>query len=91
MWCGFSSLTKPDRQRRSRPRRSGISVEDRSMRPDEPRTFDVDDRMLDPCDAAQVQAWAEFYETSPDAIRQACDAVGGNRTAVELKLAAPQA
>lgn len=61
------------------------------MRPDEPRTFDVDDRTLDPCDETQVQAWAEFYETTPDVIREVCETVGGNRTAVELKLAAPRA
>lgn len=85
MWCGFSSLTKPDRRRRSRPRGSGMAVEDRGMRPDEPCTFDVDDRMLDPCEEAQVEAWAAVYETSPDAIRHLGDAV-----AVELKLAAPR-
>ncbi|HEX7943029.1 MAG TPA: DUF3606 domain-containing protein [Phenylobacterium sp.] len=60
-------------------------------RADEPRTFDVDDQLLDPCDERQVQAWAEFYQVSPDEIRATCEAVGPNRTAVELKLAAPEA
>ena len=59
--------------------------------PDEPRTFDLDDRLLDPCDEAQVKAWADFYGTTPDVIRETCDAVGPNRQAVELKLAAPRA
>lgn len=62
-----------------------------SMRPEEPRSFDLDDRHLDPCDEAQVAAWAEFYQTTPEDIRAVCEAVGGNRTAVELKLAAPRA
>lgn len=57
----------------------------------EPRSFDVDDQMLDPCDEAQVATWAEFYETTPDVIRETCALVGPNRTAVELKLAAPRA
>lgn len=61
------------------------------MRDDEPRTFDTDDHLLNPCDEAQVQAWAEFYQVSSDDIRATCDAVGPNRTAVELKLAAPRA
>ena len=59
--------------------------------PDEPRTFDIDDRTLDPCDERQVEAWAEFYETTPEIIRETCEIVGTNRTAVELKLAAPRA
>lgn len=57
----------------------------------EQRSFDTDDQFLNPCDDAQVKAWAEFYETTPHEIREACEAVGGNRTALELKLAAPQA
>jgi hypothetical protein len=57
----------------------------------EPRTFDLDDRTLDPCDERQVEAWAEFYDTTPEVIRETCELVGPNRTAVELKLAAPQA
>ena len=61
------------------------------MRADEPRTFDLDDTTLDPCDESQVQAWAEFYETTPDVIRETCECVGPNRIAVELKLAAPRA
>jgi hypothetical protein len=62
-----------------------------AMRDDEPRTFNVDDQLLDPCDERQVQAWAEFYQVSPDVIRETCDLVGPNRMAVELKLAAPRA
>ena len=58
---------------------------------DEPRTFDIDDQLLDPCDEAQVAAWAEFYDTTPDVIREVCETVGPNRTAMELKLAAPRA
>ena len=61
------------------------------MRAEEPRTFDTDDQFLNPCDDSQVQAWAEFYETTPDVIRETCDAVGPNRIALELKLAAPRA
>jgi len=61
------------------------------MRDREPRTFDLDDQLLDPCDERQVQAWAEFYQVTPDVIRETCDLVGPNRTAVELKLAAPRA
>jgi len=61
------------------------------MRPQEVRSFDVDDRTFDPCDASQVDAWADFYETTPDVIRETGEAVGPNRTAVELKLAAPRA
>lgn len=57
----------------------------------EQRSFDVDDRTLDPCDESQVRAWADFYQTTPDVIREVCDIVGPNRTAVELKLAAPRA
>lgn len=57
---------------------------------DEPRSFDPDDKLLDPCDEPQVQAWAEFYQATPDVIRETCEAVGPNRTAVELKLAAPR-
>lgn len=59
-------------------------------RPDETRSF-LDERVLDPCDEAQVQAWAAFYEVAPQEIRDACAQVGGNRTAVELKLSAPRA
>jgi len=59
-------------------------------RPDEPRSF-TDDRVLDPCDEAQVQAWARFYEVPVQDIREVCAEVGGNRTAVELKLSAPRA
>lgn len=61
------------------------------MRPEETPSFDVDDQTLDPCDARQVEAWAEFYQTTPDVIRETCAAVGPNRKAVELKLAAPRA
>jgi hypothetical protein len=61
------------------------------MRDEEPRTFDLDDTHLDPCDETQVQAWAEFYEVSPEVIRATCEAVGPNRVAVEMKLAAPEA
>ena len=58
---------------------------------DEPRSFGLDlDPRLDPCDPAQVEAWAEFYQTTPDVIREICAAVGPNRTAVELKLSAPR-
>jgi hypothetical protein len=58
---------------------------------EEPRTFDLDDRQLDPLDEAQVQAWADFYEVTPDVIRETCEAVGPCRVAVEMKLAAPRA
>lgn len=61
------------------------------MRDDEPRTFDLEDRLLDPCDERQVNAWAEFYQVSPEVIRQTCELVGPNRMNVELKLAAPRA
>lgn len=76
--------------------RNGVSdrefeLQEDLMRPEEPRSFEVDDRLLDPCDEQQVEAWAEFYQTTPDVIRETCRAVGPNRTAVELKLAAPQA
>lgn len=60
-------------------------------RDQEPRTFDTEDRTLDPCDETQVQAWAEFYDVSPDVIRETCATVGPNRVAVEMKLAAPRA
>jgi hypothetical protein len=59
------------------------------MRPDESPTFE-DDRHLDPCDDAQVQRWAADYGVPPEEIREACQQVGGNRTAVELKLTAPR-
>jgi len=61
------------------------------MRTEEPTTFDLDYQLLNPCDGAQVEAWAEFYRMTPDVIREACAMVGPNRMAVELKLAAPQA
>jgi len=65
------------------------------MRPDEPRSFTTrsptDERALDPCDEDQVQAWAVYYEVEPDELRDVCAEVGGNRTAVELKLSAPRA
>ena len=56
--------------------------------PGELPSFDIDDRTLDPCDGRQVQAWAEFYQATPDLIRT-CDAVGPSRTVVELTPAAP--
>ena len=34
---------------------------------------------------------AAIYQVTPDVIRETCEAVGPNRTAVELKLAAPEA
>ena len=62
------------------------------MRPDERRTFIQDeDRALDPCNDDQVSAWAERYQVDPQDIREICEEVGPNRTAVELKLAAPRA
>lgn len=60
------------------------------MRPQEPRSFLHED-VLDPCDEAQVQAWARLYEVPPQMVREACEQVGGNRIAIELKLSAPQA
>jgi hypothetical protein len=60
------------------------------MRPDEPRSFD-DEHVLDLCNEDQVRAWAELYEVEPGVIREVCAEVGGNRTAVELKLTAPRA
>lgn len=60
------------------------------MRPEEVRSF-TDERVLDPCNDEQVQAWALFYEVPPQDIREVCAQVGGNRTAVELKLSAPRA
>jgi hypothetical protein len=59
------------------------------MRPDEPRTFD-EERVLDACNDEQVRAWAEDLGVEADAVREACAQVGPNRTAVELKLAAPR-
>ena len=59
----------------------------------EPRSWDPReevDRLLDPCDESQVEAWAEHYAVHPDVIREACSQVGPNRTAVELLLAAPR-
>jgi len=53
----------------------------------EPRSFEPkDERLLDPCDEAQVQAWAERYAVDPETIRLACEAAGQHRTAVELWL-----
>jgi hypothetical protein len=57
----------------------------------EPRIFTLDDERLDPCDDRQVRAWAEFYQTTPEVIRETCAEVGTIRTAVQLKLAAPRA
>lgn len=56
------------------------------MRPDEPRHFDDHDRELDLSDGDQVKAWADRYAVEEAAIREACAAVGPNRTAVELWL-----
>jgi hypothetical protein len=59
------------------------------MRPNEPRSF-TDERALDPCNEDQVRAWALYYEVPVQEIRDVCAEVGGNRTAVELKLSAPR-
>lgn len=58
------------------------------MRPDETRSFD--DRALDVENAEQVRDWAERLEVSEADLLAACAEVGSNRTAVELKLAAPR-
>jgi hypothetical protein len=60
------------------------------MRPDETRAFADPHDVLDVCNDDQVRAWANHYEVDPDEIREVCEQVGGNRTAVELKLAAPR-
>ncbi len=60
------------------------------MRPDEPRSFEDEHTPLDVCNEAQVRAWAARYEVEPEVIRQACQQVGPNRTAVELLLQAPR-
>ncbi|MBJ7410107.1 MAG: DUF3606 domain-containing protein [Phenylobacterium sp.] len=61
------------------------------MRPDEARSFEDEHMPLDVCNEAQVREWAERYEVDPDVIREACQQVGPNRTAVELLLQAPRA
>lgn len=60
------------------------------MRPEEVRAFEDQHAVLDPCDDEQVRHWARRYEVDPDEIRAVCAEVGGHRTAVELKLAAPR-
>lgn len=56
-------------------------------RPPEERVIPDDSHeLLDAGDADQVRAWAARYAVDEAEIRRACEAVGGNRTAVELWL-----